>query len=55
MQKNQDTSKQTAQEILNMINEIYFSEQYKKFRLDNGSNGQRDLIIKKIKETYGIE
>jgi len=35
-----------------MIESVCFSEEYHNFRIDNGSNGQRDLIIKKIKEKY---
>jgi hypothetical protein len=45
----------TAREILNMIEEICFSESYIQYRVDNGSNGQRDLIIKIIKEKYNIK
>lgn len=44
--------KRVAREILTMIESICFSEEYSSFRLDRGSNGQRDLIIKKIKEQY---
>ena len=46
--------KKTAREILSMIEEISFSDTYKDFRINNGSNGQRDLIIKTIKEKYNI-
>ena len=41
-----------AREILTMIESICFSEEYREFRVDWGSNGQRDLIISKIKEQY---
>lgn len=41
-----------AREILTMIESICFSEEYRNFRVDKGSNGQRDLIIVKIKEQY---
>ena len=44
----------TAREILNMIEEICFSEHYLEFRINKGSNGQRDLIIKLIKEKYDV-
>lgn len=46
------TEKRVAREVLIMIEEICFSEQYKDFRINNGSNGQRDLIISRIKEMY---
>lgn len=46
------TEKRVAREVLTMIEEICFSEQYKDFRINNGSNGQRDLIISRIKEMY---
>ena len=45
---------QTALEILDIINEVCFSDKYKFYRIDMGSNGQRDLIIHKIKEKYGV-
>ena len=35
-----------------MIESVSFSEEYRDFRIDRGSNGQRDLIITKIKEQY---
>lgn len=41
-----------AREILTMIETICFSDEYKEFRINNGSNGERNLIIKKIKEKY---
>lgn len=46
------TERKMAREILTMIEEICFSQEYRNFRVDNGSNGQRDLIISKIKEKY---
>ena len=45
---------QTALEILDIINEVCFSDKYKLYRIDMGSKGQRDLIIYKIKEKYGV-
>ena len=45
----------TAREILNIIEEICFSEDYVNFRINQGSRGQRDLIIEKIKEKYDIK
>ena len=44
--------KRVAREILTMIESICFSEEYRDFRINQGSNGQRDLIISKIKEQY---
>lgn len=41
-----------AREILTMIESVCFSEEYRDFRIDRGSCGQRDLIITKIKEQY---
>lgn len=46
--------KRTAREILSMIEMIYFSEEYREFRVNRGSNGQRDLIIRRIKEEYDV-
>ena len=46
--------KKVAREILNIIEEICFSDEYKDFRINNGSNGQRDLIIKTIQEKYQV-
>ena len=46
--------KRVAREILSIIEEICFSDKYLQYRVDNGSNGQRDLIIEKIKEKYDV-
>lgn len=46
--------KRVAREILSIIEKICFSEEYIQFRVNNGSNGQRDLIIKTIKEKYDV-
>lgn len=48
-------SKATAREILSLIEEVCFSKEYIEFRVAYGSNGQRDLIIREIKERYNIE
>lgn len=45
----------TAREILNIIEEVSFSEEYLDFRVNCGSNGQRDLIIQLIKDKYDVE
>lgn len=44
--------RRTAREILTLIENVCFSEEYRDFRIDEGSCGQRDLIIAKIKEQY---
>lgn len=46
--------RRVAREILNIIERICFSEEYKEFRIAHGSNGQRDLILKMIKDTYNV-
>lgn len=46
--------KRTAREILSVIEKICFSEEYKEFRISQGSNGQRNLIIQRIKEEYDV-
>lgn len=42
--------KRVAREILSTIERIYFSEEFREYRINKGSNGERDLIIKLIKE-----
>ena len=37
-------------EILNKIKEVCFSEDWLQFRVDNGSNGQRDFLINYIEQ-----
>lgn len=46
--------KKVAREILSMIEKICFSEEFMEYRVNNGSNGQRDLIIENIKKIYSI-
>lgn len=46
--------KRTAREILNIIERISFSEEYKEYRICHGSNGQRDLIIQLLKERFEV-
>ena len=46
--------KRVAREILSMIETVCFSEEFREYRVNNGSNGERDLIIKNIKKTYEI-
>jgi hypothetical protein len=47
--------KRVAREILNIIERISFSQEYREFRINHGSNGQRDLIIKMIQERYDVK
>lgn len=47
--------RRVAREILSMIETVCFSEEFKEYRVNYGSNGERDLIIKNIKESYCIE
>lgn len=46
--------RRVAREILNIIERICFSEEYKEYRINYGSNGERDLIIATIKDTYNV-
>lgn len=46
--------KQVAREILSMIEQVCFSDEYLEYRCNYGSNGQRDLIIKLIKQKYNV-
>ena len=43
-----------AGEILDIIDEVCFSEEYREYRINYGSKGERDLVISKIKERYGV-
>lgn len=47
-------SRITARNILSIIEQICFSEEFKEYRINYGSNGTRDLIIKTIKKNYDI-
>ena len=46
--------KLVASEILSMIEQICFSDEYREYRVNYGSKGERDLIISSIKERYGV-
>ena len=46
--------KRVAREILSMIETVCFSEEFSEYRINNGSNGERDLIIENIKKVYGV-
>lgn len=44
----------SAREILNLLEEVYFSSEYSELRINKGTNGTRDFILNTIKETYKI-
>lgn len=46
--------KRVAREILCIIEKICFSDEFREYRINQGSNGERDLIIKLIKERYEV-
>ncbi len=48
------TEKRVAREILNIIEQVCFSDEYRDYRVRYGSNGQRDLIIQTIQNKYGV-
>lgn len=54
MLKEQVIERRVAREVLNIIEAICFSEEYKEYRINYGSNGQRDLIIATIKDKYNV-
>lgn len=45
----------SRQEVLSEIETVCFSKEWIKFRLDNGSNGERDYIINYIKELPPVQ
>lgn len=55
MKQEEVVAKRVAREILSIIEEICFSDEYQEFRINYGSNGTRDLILKTIKEKYGVK
>ena len=54
MLREQVEERRVAREILNIIERICFSAEYKEYRINYGSNGERDLIIATIKDTYNV-
>ena len=46
--------KRVAREILSIIESICFSDEFREYRVNQGSNGTRDLIIKTIQERYNV-
>lgn len=55
MTEHEIIEKRVAREILNIIERVCFSEEYRNFRIGYGSNGQRDLIIQMIEDKYDIK
>ena len=47
--------KRVAKEILSIIENICFNNEFREYRVNQGSNGTRDLIIKTIQERYNIK
>ena len=47
--------KRVAREILSIIEQICFSDEYQQYRINYGTNGRRDLIIQTIKDRYGVK
>lgn len=54
MENDKCIEKRVAREILSIIEKICFSDEFREYRVNNGSNGQRDLVIKLIKERYEV-
>lgn len=46
--------KRVAREILSMVENVCFSEEFREYRVNKGSNGTRELIMDNIKNTYGV-
>ena len=46
--------KRVAREILSIIENICFSDEFREYRVNQGSNSTRDLIIKTIQERYNV-
>lgn len=53
MSKNVE-ERRVAREILNIIEMVCFSEEYKEYRINYGSKGEIDLIINIIKNNYHV-
>ena len=47
-------AKRTARDILSEIEKVCFSDSFQQYRIDYGSNGERDYIIRWIKEKYNV-
>lgn len=44
----------SRQAVLSKIKEVCFSEEWEQFRVDNGSNGQRDFLINYIEQLSSV-
>ena len=47
-----NTEKRVVREILNLMELVYFSDEYRDYRINYGSNGVRDLIMNTIEDRY---
>ncbi len=45
----------SRQAVLSEIEKVCFSDDWRKFRINNGSNGERDLIINYIKHLPSVQ
>jgi len=46
--------RRVAREILNIIEMICFSKEYREYRINYGSKGQIELILSTIKDKYNV-
>ena len=47
--------KRIVKDILSIIEDICFGTKYVSYRVNYGSKGTMDLVIKTIKEKYGVD
>lgn len=47
--------KRVAREILNIIEQIYYSKDYIEYRINYGSNGTIELILSTIADRYDVK
>jgi hypothetical protein len=52
---NNKNEKRIVKDILSIIEDICFGAKYLGYRVNYGSKGTMDLVIKTIKEKYGID
>lgn len=48
----ENTEKRVAKEILSLMERVYFSDEYREYIINYGSNGARDLIMNTIEDRY---
>jgi len=53
--KKQESDCISRQAVLEKIKEVCFSKEWAQFRVDNGSNGQRDFLINYIEQLSSVE